>query len=463
MKEIKHDGIKISSLELENVKRVKAVALKPTQSGLTVIGGRNGQGKTSVLDGIAYALGGERMRPDKPKRDGSATDPMMRVELSNGIVVERRGKNSSLKVTDSTGKKAGQSLLNSFIEELALNLPKFLDKSDKEKADELLKIIGVGDELNRIDRAIEAKMEERKAIGQQKRAKRKVAEDAPWFPDAPEQPVSAVELLEEQRAILDANARNAAVRQRRASLAGNLARIEQEHERLAQQIAALISQQEENVKTREGVARAMELLDEEIPTLVDGDESDIGRRIAEVDEVNEKVRANQRRAEMLAEADALDEEWTAMTAELDAMKDERIKLLDGADMPLDGLGVEDGRLVYNGATWGDMSGSEQLRVATAIVRKLKPECGFALVDKLEQMDAQTLADFGEWAAGEGLQVIGTRVATDESCTIVIEDGRAVQEEQPEQVEHADRLADKSERSEPAKKVTAFKEVKEGVF
>ena len=45
--------MKINTLQIENVKRVKAVALSPTQNGLTVIGGRNGQGKTSVLDAIA--------------------------------------------------------------------------------------------------------------------------------------------------------------------------------------------------------------------------------------------------------------------------------------------------------------------------------------------------------------------------------------------------------------------------
>ena len=45
--------VKIASVEAENVKRVKAVYLEPNADGLTVIGGRNGQGKTSVLDAIA--------------------------------------------------------------------------------------------------------------------------------------------------------------------------------------------------------------------------------------------------------------------------------------------------------------------------------------------------------------------------------------------------------------------------
>ena len=52
--------VKINSLELENVKRIKAVQLEPAANGLTIIGGKNGQGKTSVLDAIAWALGGDR-------------------------------------------------------------------------------------------------------------------------------------------------------------------------------------------------------------------------------------------------------------------------------------------------------------------------------------------------------------------------------------------------------------------
>ena len=141
------ESVKIASLELENVKRIKAVRLVPTETGLTVIGGNNGQGKTSVLDAIAWALGGDRYRPSSPDREGSMVPPRIRLVLNNGLVVERAGKNSALKVTDPTGKKGGQQLLNSFVEELALNLPKFMEASGREKADTLLKIIGVGEQL----------------------------------------------------------------------------------------------------------------------------------------------------------------------------------------------------------------------------------------------------------------------------------------------------------------------------
>ena len=102
-------SVKINSLEFENVKKIKAVQLEPAKNGLTVIGGKNRQGKTSVLDAIAWALGGDKYKPSSPQREGSVVEPHLKITLDNGIVVERSGKNSSLKVTDSTGKKAVSS------------------------------------------------------------------------------------------------------------------------------------------------------------------------------------------------------------------------------------------------------------------------------------------------------------------------------------------------------------------
>ena len=69
-----------------------------------------------------------------------------------------------------------------------------------------------------------------------------------------------------------------------------------------------------------------------------------------------------------------------------------------------------------------MSGADQLRVATAIVRKLNPACGFVLIDKLEQMDISTLREFSTWLQAEGLQAITTRVSRGDECSIIIEDG-----------------------------------------
>ncbi|MBQ9043824.1 MAG: AAA family ATPase [Eggerthellaceae bacterium] len=446
--------VKIDALEVENVKRVKAVAMEPAKDGLTVIGGRNGQGKTSVIDAIAWALGGERFRPANPKREGAAGDARLKVVLDNGIVVERKGKNGALKVSDPAGRKAGQKLLDTFVETLALDLPRFLNASDKERAEALLGILGIGDELAVLDKELATLENQRLLVGQQARAKRGHADSMPFFADAPDAPVSAAELIRQQQEILARNGENQRKREQVRTIEARLAAqveardLEQERlNRLAEQMSE--SQQkvsrmsDECVRLRGELAQAAKTAEQ----LEDESTEEIEASIAAIEETNAKVRENQARREAEADADELEDQYREMGRQVDDARRKRMALLDGADLPVDGLGVEDGRLTYNGQPWGNMSGSEQLRVATAIVRRLKPECGFVLVDKLEQMDPETLAEFAAWAQDEGLQVIGTRVGTGDECSIVIEDGYAAGSV-PEAVEPTDGPAS-AEALEPA--------------
>lgn len=421
--------VKIDCLDVENVKRIKAVALEPTKEGLTAIGGRNGQGKTSVLDSIAWALGGDRMRPDSPKREGSAGDPYVKVELSNGIVVERKGKGSALKVIDPEGNKAGQQLLNAFVSTFALNLPKFLNSTDKEKADALLQIIGVGDQLAELDRTADELYNKRLAIGQMERQKRGAANDMTSYPDAPSEPVSASELIQEQQAILARNGANQRKREQvneifqgcEAANASISAMVTQ-REAIESQLADIDTKIEEAKARRKNLEADLEIARKTVAQLQDESTAEIEAKLEEIDAINEKVRMNQAKAAVAEEADALLAEYEGLSEELESVRASRMKLLKDADLPLPELSVEQGRLTYKGQTWNDMSGSEQLKVATAIVRKLNPSCGFVLVDKLEQLDMDTLKEFGAWAQDQGLQIIGTRVSTGNECSVLIEDG-----------------------------------------
>lgn len=420
------DNVKISSLELENVKRVKAVQLEPTQDGLTVIGGRNSQGKTSVLDAIAWALGGDKLKPASPNRDGALEPAHLHVELSNGIVVERSGKNGALKVTDSRGMKGGQQLLNSFISALALDLPKFLDGTDKQRAEYLLAILGVSDELDRIDRDYKATYDQRRFVGRDADVKAKAAEAMPYYPEAPGEPVSIAALTEQLQEANATNANNRRVRDGLSQMVAELARRHNEVDELTRKVAEMQRRLDETVASLDAYEAEVGKRKVYVGELTDVDTMPIEQAIADAEGINAKVRANAAKVAAQADVATYKGQYDDMTARLEGLKRERIKLLDDTGMPLPGLSVEDGTLTYNGHVWSDMSGAEQLRVATAITRATKPECGFVLVDKLEQFDTQQLAEFAAWCEGEGLQVIGTRVATDDSCTVIIEDGLVVE-------------------------------------
>lgn len=419
------EPVKINELLIENVKRVKAVQFEPSADGLTIIGGRNGQGKTSVLDAIAWALGGNNYKPSVPERDGALVPPNLHIELSNGLIVERKGKNSTLKVTDPNGNKSGQQLLNEFVSTLALDLPKFINGSDKDKADSLLKILGIGDVLSQLDTKENQLYAQRTEVGRIADRKKKAADEMPMYPNVPKEPVSATELIKQQQEILARNGENERKRQDAARYEQMLAEAQIAFDEAK---AALQKAEQDCLTARKS---AEDLHDEST--------AELEKNLAEIEALNIKIRANSTKEAAEVEANNLQQEYDGLTEQIESVREERNKLLDSAELPLQGLSVKDGKLIYNNMPWDGMSGSDQLKVATAIVRKLNPQCGFVLMDKLEQMDLETLQEFGVWLKQEGLQVIATRVSTGDECSIIIEDGmvkgdtEAVKEKAPKYV------------------------------
>ena len=264
-------AVKISEFQLENVKRIKAVQCEPTQNGITVIGGKNNQGKTSVLDSIAWALGGDRFRPSQAQREGSVIPPYIKIKLSNGIIVERQGKNSSLKVIDPSGNKGGQQLLNEFIESFALNLPKFMEANAKEKADILLRIIGVGDKLFELEKEENEIYNSRHAIGQIAAQKQKYADEMAHYDGVPDDLLSASDLIQEQQAILLRNAENKKKRER-------LSELREQKQRLQQ----ALEECEKELKIAELSAAELE----------DRSTAELEENIQKIDEINVKIRSN---------------------------------------------------------------------------------------------------------------------------------------------------------------------------
>lgn len=410
------EPIKITSLKMENIKRVQAVTLSPTPSGLTIIGGRNGQGKTSVLDAIAWALGGDKYKPTSPQREGSVLPPDLEVQLSNGLVVRRKGKASALTVTDPSGQRYGQRLLNEFVNEFAIDLPRFLHASDKDKAEILLQLVGVGDKLRQLETQENTLYAQRRFVGQEADRKRKYADELPYYEGVPNEAVSVSELVQRQQAILKKNAENQRLRDERDKL-----EVQRNHQQsvvddLAQRLReaqAYMAQLKENLARAEAAAGG----------LTDASTMELEMDISNVEELNRKVRTNQDKRMAEAEAKEQQARYDDMTDKLNQVRRAKDELLAGAALPLPGLGVEDGALTYKGKHWDCMSGAEQLMVSAAIASALKPECGFILLDSLEQMDTDTLAAFGEYLEKRNLQAIATRVSTGEECTIIIEDGQ----------------------------------------
>ena len=230
----------------------------------------------------------------------------------------------------------------------------------------------------------------------------------PLYEGVPEIPISASELISQQQAILAKNGENQRLRQNKEACDRELELARQALDEAKRRFA----QAQVNAQTAEKSAE----------NLHDESTAELEKNIADIEIINAKVRANLDRTKAEEEAKGYSEQYQQLTNEIEDLRRAKYELLNGADLPLPELSVENGELTYKGQKWDNMSGSQQLRVAAAIVRRLNPECGFVLLDKLEQMDTDTLREFGQWLEAEGLQAIATRVSTGDECSIIIEDG-----------------------------------------
>ena len=394
---------------MENVKRIRAIRLEPSVDGLTIIGGKNAQGKTSVLDGIAYALGGEKYAPSNLRREGAIADTVIHIETDDGLVIERKGKNASLTVTDRDGKRHGQAILDAIIGKMAIDLPKFLNANDKAKADTLLQILGIGDDLAKLEREEKAKYDTRTTVGRMAEQKKKAAADMPWHDDVPEKKLSVEKLIEQQQEVLGRNGVKQKLRDDIEANKRHLATYKAQLKEITEAIARL----EENIAKAESSDLELE------------DVSELKSKIANFEAINEKIAENQAKLRREEEAADLSDQYDSLTVEINEIRKKRMELLNGCDLPYPGLTVEEGILKLDGKAWDCMSGAQQMIVGCAIASRLNPKCKFVLLDKLEQLDLETLAEFDNWLKENDLQCIATRVSTGEECSLIIEDGEAL--------------------------------------
>lgn len=425
------DKVKIVSLEIENVKRVQAVSLTPAETGLTVLGGDNRQGKSSCLDAVMSALGGEKFTPNDPIRDGTKKAQTV-VKLSNGITVTRSftDKGTYLKIDAPKSGKSGQGLLNEFISAFALDISSFLTTTDKERSKILLDIIGV--DLTPFEEK-SAKLEaDRLAVGRLEVKAKGHAESMPYDEAAGATLLTPTDIMAELERMVNKNAKNRQIRDDAEAFSANIdrqaskledcaTRVEEAKKRLER----AETEEKEQRKTLLDMKSDYDKATEASKDLKDEDTTALKTKLAEIDAMNARIRQNLERDKAFEDVSTHHEEYLGLQHQIEAIRDEKQALLNGAHMPLEDLSVENSILTYKGHAWDCMSHAEQLVATTAICRAINPNMGFVLIDKLESMDMKTLKEFGVWLEKEGLQAITTRVSKGSECSIIIENGLVV--------------------------------------
>lgn len=393
--------MKIIELRAENVKRLKAVGIHPDGT-LQVIGGRNAQGKSSVLDAIWLALGGGKAGKSTavPIRDGE-DKASVTLDLGDLIVTRSWTKGgTSLKVTSADGAaySSPQKMLDALVGQLTFDPLEFTRLSAREQRDALLGLVDLPVDIDSLDRKRAEMFAERTAIGQQGKAIGDVAVDTAL----PEQETSMSDAVAELRAAEELG-------QQVAHAQREMAKARDDVEYLRSQLA-----------TAEQALKAAEENAEQLGTAPDT--APLAARLDTLEEENQRIRANNAAREKAAERDRLRRAYSDLTEQIDALDTEKQQALAEASFPVDGLGFDEHGVTYAGVPFSQASSAEQIRVSLAMAMAANPKLRVIRILDGSLLDDDAMAAIREQVAERDFQLWIERVGDADEGAVVIEDG-----------------------------------------
>lgn len=404
--------MKIINLQGENFKRMKAFDITPKGNTVT-IAGKNGQGKTSVLDSIVMALAGKSSDvaklTTKPIRDGEKTASVT-VTTEDYIITRKwTEKDSYLEMTNKEGiaYKSPQALLDQMVGDLCFDPLEFSRMKPKEQREALLGIVKLDIDLDQYERDYKLKYDQRTAVGNQGKALQGKVDTTPVPPvDTPDEEVSIADLMKQ---INENDEHNRVLQQNTEAKEKNDARIKELEDELKQRREA-----DHTYVTR------IQSMGGTRPT------DDLKAKLASAEDTNRMVRQKKERAATQAEADKHKAEYEKLSGELETMQENKKNVLENAQFPIAGLSFTDDGVTYKGIPFAQCSAAEQLKVSMAIAMAKNPKLRVIRITDGSLLDEDNMKVLQEMADKNDFQIWVEKVDSSGTVGIVISDGEVVQ-------------------------------------
>lgn len=398
--------MKIINLKAENVKKIKAVDITPSDNTV-VITGKNGQGKSSVLDSILYALGGKDALKDTPKpvREG-AEDARIELDLGEYKVVRTftPGGTTRLEVLSKEGARfsSPQTLLDEIVGRIAFDPLAFANMKPEEQRSVLLDVLGLTDKVAELQGQYRGKYEERTIVGREvKNAEGFLKTGYREVENPPEAPVDTLAVSNDLRAAQDHN------------------RLITEAEEALADTQADIKELETQLKeAREAEAKAKVALKGKKKI----DTTPLEEKLAKAAEINrdyQQVQDNKMAQKIVDDKKA---EQNKLTEEMDAILKQKDELITTAKLPIEGLNIDAEGVTFNGMPFTQLSSAEQLKVSLAIAMAMNPKLRVMRIMDGSLLDSDNMAVIKEMAKAEDYQVWIERVEDNGQVGILIENG-----------------------------------------
>jgi hypothetical protein len=394
----------ILHLEITDLKKISAIEIDPTTGKPVVLTGDNGQGKSSVLDGIILALSNTGL--DDPIRHGR---PAANIKLTLGAdkaeyLLERKitKKGSYLTLTDANGipVQKAQTFLNGLLGNYAFDPLEFTRLKPKQQVEALK--VAAGLDFTELDAQRAGHYAERTTLGRDgKEAAAQLAGVPEPAGDVPTEELSAAELMETLQAI-EAAIRAVTAAEDDAENAlfehTNAARAVGE---LEERLAAAKQHAEEKAKASDAAIAHAAKLKSSTP---DSSALDYARdAISRVDETNRAVRQARKHGELTARVKKLRAEYATLDRRIEEIDLAKSNAIKDANLPLDGLELTDEGVLMNGVFFSQLSTAEQIRVSALVAMSQNPNLKIIVIREGALMNSANLDMLAKLASERGFQ------------------------------------------------------------
>lgn len=429
MSEPKPVHYRVLGLKVENIKRIKCVHVLPTTNVVT-IGGKNDNGKTSLLDSIDYACrGAGGSICEQPVRRG-ATEGNIDIDLGEILISKRFKTNGSptLKVSmkDGTAVKSPQGILDALCSKITFDPLSWMNMEPAKQKDLLAKLVGVDLEPLKLRR--QGVYDDRTVVNRDLTNKRARLKSLPMFEDAPAGEIKVSALMESLTAL---RTRNFVKQESRNTVAQHDVVVRHqtvELNALGKEIAALqeilIAKQKKHVEMCADLSKAnaqLEAAKQNAATLVDEPEQPILDQIKGADEGNQKVRDNIARKALVVEIRLLEESESEHTELIESLDSKKEALLKEAKFPLKGLSFDDSGVLLDGLPFAQAGMAKKIRASVAIGLALNPKLRVVLIRDASLLDDDSMKLLSDLADELDAQ-IWCEIVGDKNASVVIQDG-----------------------------------------
>jgi DNA repair exonuclease SbcCD ATPase subunit len=461
--------MKIVSLQAENVKRLVAVEIRP-DGNLVEITGKNGQGKTSVLDSIWWALAGSSNIQGAPIRKGE-TEARIQLDLGTLKVIRTfhrkpagDGATTSIAVENAEGARypSPQKMLDALLGELTFDPLAFARMKPREQFNALRKFVP-GVDFDGIANLNRGDFERRTDYNRFARQERAAAAALIVPPETPENLIdeaalvddlaragehnSDIELRKERRsqvsekitrlrtnvasageAMTSFSAARAAARDATlARIREQIRQLEQQAEDAAKACAVDIEAEIANAKkVTEAATREADDLQaklaaaDELPSPIDV--SALRNRIEQARATNAAVARLQQRGKHIRQAEGAENEAQKLSDQIDARNAAKQAAIAAAAMPVAGIGFGDDQVLLNGVPFEQGSDAEQLQASVKIAAAMNPKLRVIRIRDGSLLDDVAMINLATFAQQQDLQIWVERVDSSGAVGFVIEDG-----------------------------------------